>query len=84
MNRFGKISFSALALLACSLPTFAQQAETSYHGRKAWKVANDKVQVVVLPGGGHIASIMLRSGAGANVNPLWLPPWPSVEPGNWQ
>ena len=84
MNRFGKHSLSALAMLVCSLPTFAQQADTSYHGRKAWKVQNEKVQVVVLPGGGHIASITLRSGSGANLNPLWLPPWQSVEPGNWQ
>ncbi len=33
--------------------------------------------VTVLVGGGHIAEITLK---GTDVNPLWAPPWPSVEP----
>ena len=36
-----------------------------------------------MPGGGHIASLTLNSGRGARLNPLWLPPWRSVEPGVW-
>ena len=35
---------------------------------------------MVTPGGGHIASMTLLSGRGANLNPLSLPPWKSVEP----
>lgn len=58
-------------------------AETAYHGRKAWKVQNRRMQVLVTPGGGHIASMTLLSGRGAKLNPLWLPPWPSAEPGAW-
>lgn len=58
-------------------------AQGTYHGRKAWTLQNNKLQLVVTPGGGHIASLMLKSGRGANLNPLWLPPWPSIEPNNW-
>ncbi len=64
--------------LAISVPA------QDYHGRKAWNLQNDKLSVVITPGGGHIASMTLRSGPAAGLNPLWLPPWRSVEPGNWQ
>ncbi len=83
MTGFRKTMVPALALLSLGIGAGAQQADAPYHGRKAWTVQNEKVKVVVVPGGGHIASITLRSGTGANLNPLWLPPWPSVEPGGW-
>ena len=71
---------SALLLtgLLCSLPTFAT-AQTNYHGRQAWKLENKAIQLLVLPGGGHIASLTLKNGTGKGVNPFWLPPWQSVE-----
>lgn len=69
------------AVLALSL---AAASAADYHGRRAWTLRNDKIQVVITPGGGHIASITLRSGRGAGLNPLWLPPWQSVEPGAWK
>jgi hypothetical protein len=48
-----------------------------FHGRAARSVENEHLRVVVLPTGGHIAAIVdKRSG----VSPLWIPPWPSVEP----
>lgn len=72
-----------LAGLAVLLNGTATQAQ-SYHGRKAWTLENDKIRLVITPGGGHIASAVLKSGRGANVNPLWLPPWPSTEPGGWK
>jgi hypothetical protein len=50
---------------------------TTYRGRRAASVENDDLRVTVLPEGGHIAEICdKRSG----VNPLWTPPWPSIEP----
>src|SRR2546430_17475373 len=74
------LALMAAAVLAL-LPGIAQAQ--LYQGRKAWKISNDKIDLVITPGGGHIASMTLRSGRGANLNPLWLPPWPSVEPGAW-
>ncbi len=74
-----------LALIALGaallVPLAAESAD--YHGRRAWTLQNDKIRLVVTPGGGHIASLTLNSGPGANVNPYWLPPWQSVEPGTW-
>src|SRR5437870_10037317 len=74
------LAITALAA-ALLLPLAAQSAD--YYGRRAWTLKNDKISLVVTPGGGHIASLTLNSGPGADLNPYWLPPWPSVEPGAW-
>ena len=51
-----------------------------YRGRRAAIVENDDVRVTVLEEGGHIAEILdKRSG----VNPLWTPPWKSIEPSTY-
>src|SRR5712691_578310 len=48
-----------------------------YRGRRAAIVENDDVRVTTLEEGGHIAEILdKRSG----INPLWTPPWTSIEP----
>ncbi len=49
----------------------------SYRGRRAVAVENDRLRVTVLEGGGHIAEVFDKT---AGVNPLWTPPWPSIEP----
>ena len=36
-----------------------------------------RIRVTVLEGGGHIAEILDKA---TGVNPLWTPPWPSIEP----
>src|SRR3954466_5277805 len=54
-----------------------KMSETLYHGRRAVTVENEHLRVSVLVGGGHIAEIFEKS---AGVNPLWVPPWRSVEP----
>jgi hypothetical protein len=41
---------------------------------------NDQVRVTVLVEGGHIAEILHKP---TGVNPLWSPPWPSIEPSHW-
>jgi hypothetical protein len=52
-------------------------SETLYLGRKAFSLSNEHLEVIVTAEGGHIAAIRdLASG----VNPLWTPPWPSIEP----
>jgi len=80
LRRRRTVALGALGA-ALLLPIAAESAD--YHGRRAWTLKNDKVSLVVTPGGGHIASLTLNSGPGKNVNPYWLPPWPSVEPGAW-
>src|ERR1019366_6011579 len=51
--------------------------ETRYRGRRATSIENELVRVTVLQEGGHIAEILdKRSG----INPLWTPPWESIEP----
>jgi hypothetical protein len=48
-----------------------------YRGRRAARLENEDLRVTVLEEGGHIAEILdKRSG----VNPLWTPPWGSIEP----
>src|SRR5262245_8023683 len=52
-------------------------AGSTYRGRRAATIANGDLRLTVLEEGGHIAEIHdARSG----VNPLWTPPWTSVEP----
>ncbi len=48
-----------------------------YHNRRATVIENDVLRVVVLEEGGHIAAIIDKA---SGVNPLWRPPWPSIEP----
>jgi hypothetical protein len=48
-----------------------------YRGRRAVQIENEFVRLTVTVEGGHIAEILdKRSG----VNPLWTPPWTSIEP----
>ena len=52
----------------------------TFENRKAWRLEHDRLRVTVLEGGGHIAEIVLKSAGGESINPLWIPPWPSIEP----
>ena len=55
-------------------------ASHEYRGRRAATIENDALRVTVLVEGGHIAEIFdKRSG----VNPLWTPPWRSIEPSTY-
>jgi hypothetical protein len=49
----------------------------TYRGRRAAKIENEYIRVTVLREGGHIAEIVYKA---TGVNPLWTPPWPSIEP----
>ena len=51
--------------------------QTRYCDRRARSIENDHLRVTVLEEGGHIAEILEKE---TNVNPLWVPPWPSIEP----
>ena len=50
---------------------------TTYRGRRAATVENQQLRVTVLAEGGHIAEVFDKA---AGVNPLWTPPWASLEP----
>lgn len=52
-------------------------AESTYRNRRAVQLDNGLVRVTVLVEGGHVAEIFDHA---SQVNPLWTPPWPSIEP----
>ncbi len=54
---------------------------TTYRGRRAHCIENELLRVTVLDEGGHIAEITLKS---TGVNPLWTPPWPTIEPSTYE
>jgi hypothetical protein len=43
-------------------------------------IENDNLRLSVTVEGGHIAEILEKS---TGVNPLWVPPWPSIEPSSY-
>lgn len=52
-----------------------------YHGRRAVSIENEPLRVTVLVEGGHIAEVLHKK---SGVNPLWTPPWPSIEPSTYR
>jgi len=48
--------------------------------RKSVSIENDEMRVTVAVEGGHIAEILEKS---TGINPLWTPPWPSIEPSSY-
>ena len=48
-----------------------------YHGRRSARIENDHVRLTVLQEGGHIAEVYHKA---AGLSPLWIPPWNSMEP----
>ncbi len=48
--------------------------------RKVVRIENDELIVTVTVEGGHIAEIVEKK---SGVNPLWTPPWPSIEPSTY-
>ncbi|MBI3667962.1 MAG: hypothetical protein HY236_17320 [Acidobacteria bacterium] len=60
------------------------QKDVEFRGRRAWRLENDRLRVTVLKGGGHVAELVLKNPPGGReVNPLWIPPWPSIEPSTY-
>lgn len=54
--------------------------EIRYRGRRAHSIETPDLRVTVLVEGGHIAEIADKA---SGVNPLWTPPWPSIEPSTY-
>jgi len=51
-----------------------------YRGRRATSIENELVRLTVLHEGGHIAEFLDKQ---SGVNPLWTPPWESIEPSTY-
>lgn len=51
-----------------------------FHNRRAVQIENAALRLTVLEEGGHIAEILHKA---SGVNPLWIPPWPSIEPSSY-
>jgi len=51
-----------------------------YRGRRAVSIENDQLRVTVLVEGGHLAEVFDKT---TGINPLWTPPWPSIEPSTY-
>jgi hypothetical protein len=49
----------------------------NYRGRRAVTIENENVRVTVTVEGGHVAELTDKR---TGINPLWTPPWPSIEP----
>ena len=54
--------------------------EIQFHNRRAVQVENDRVRLTVTLEGGHIAEMLHKA---SGVNPLWIPPWRSIEPSTY-
>ena len=52
----------------------------TYRNREAVQIETEHVRVTVLTEGGHVAEILNKQ---TGVNPLWTPPWPSIEPSTY-
>jgi hypothetical protein len=52
-------------------------SESLYQNRQAITIENSDLELTILPSGGHIAAIRHKK---TGVNPLWAPPWNSVDP----
>ncbi len=52
----------------------------TFQNRRAVLIENDAIRVVATLEGGHICEILHKP---SGVNPLWIPPWPSIEPSTY-
>jgi hypothetical protein len=51
-----------------------------FQNREALQLETKALRVTVLRGGGHIAEILHKK---TGTNPLWIPPWSSIEPAQY-
>lgn len=50
---------------------------STFHDRRAVSIENELLRVTLLREGGHVAEILEKK---TGVSPLWIPPWPTIEP----
>ena len=52
----------------------------TFHNRRAAQIEDDQLRISVTAEGGHIAEILHKA---TGVSPLWVPPWPSIDPSTY-
>ncbi len=52
----------------------------TFHNRRTAQIEDGRLRVSVTQEGGHIAEILHKA---TGVSPLWVPPWPSIEPSTY-
>ena len=55
-------------------------SQTHYRGRRACGLNNGTLEIIVTVEGGHLACV---NDLAKQVNPLWSPPWPSIDPSQY-
>ncbi len=55
-------------------------SEIEYRGRRAHILSNGTLEIIVTVEGGHIAEVRDKA---TGLNPLWAPPWPTMEPSHY-
>jgi hypothetical protein len=55
-------------------------SEIQYRGRRAHVLGNGILEIIVTVEGGHIAEVRDKA---TGLNPLWAPPWPTMEPSQY-
>src|SRR3974390_364051 len=55
-------------------------SESLYRGRRVSVLDNGVLELVIAVEGGHIAALTDKT---TKINPLWSPPWPSLEPSQY-
>jgi len=48
----------------------------TFHNRRVVQMENERIRISVTREGGHIAELLEKV---SGINPLWIPPWPSIE-----
>jgi hypothetical protein len=74
-------SFLITSFLINSVAFTAAEAQirlVKYQNRDAWQLEGKELRVTVMQGGGHVAEIVLKGDH--EVNPLWLPATPTIDP----
>lgn len=73
-----------VVLLGVAAYGCAHDPSVEYGGRAAWSLDNGVLRVTMLAGGGHLAEIRLTGGEEESLNPLWQPPWATIEPESYE
>lgn len=53
---------------------------SKFRDRRAVSIENEHLRVTLMQEGGHVAEILEKK---TGVNPLWIPPWPTIEPSTY-
>ena len=59
--------------------------KSTWRKRPAWILGNERIQMTILTGGGHVAELRFHEATGnSSVNPMWEPPWETMDPARYR